>query len=106
MTAIGKGDFVEFIGAPKGYVNPPGAPGVGGLLTPGSVHRVTEVGRQCVDGAGQIWDSLRIPGLPLNAEGRMASVPVAAFKPISGGERGMFDHMLKLDAPNREHVAA
>lgn len=28
------------------------------------------------------------------------------FRPISGGERGMFDHMLKLDAPTKEPVAA
>lgn len=33
---------------------------------------------------------------------------VEAWRPISGGERGMFDHMLKAptDAPNKEPVEA
>lgn len=107
MTAIGKGDWVEFVGKPAGYVNPgPKAPTIAALLTPGSVHLVLEVGRQCVDGAGQIWDSLVIPGMPLNAQGRISSVPAAAFKPISGGRKGMFDDMLTMGIPAGELVAA
>lgn len=107
MSAIGPGDWVEFVGKPDGYVNPgPNAPSVRNVLIPGSVYLVLEVGRRVRDGAGQIWDSIAVRGAPVLPSGRIVAVPLDAFKPISGGSRGMFDHMLKLDAPRKEPVAA
>lgn len=106
MTAIGKGDFVEWIGLPADYVL------AGGLLIwnppVGSIHIVDEVGRRCGDAAGRAWDSIRVRGMPLySRRGRPFSAPLAGFRPISGGKPGMFNELLKAptDAP-REPVVA
>lgn len=96
MSAIGPGDWVEFIGRPDGYVNPAlEIVSVRGVLIPGAIYPVLEVGRRVRDGAGQIWDSIVVRGAPLRPDGRITAVPLAAFKPVSGGRPGMFAHLLK-----------
>lgn len=77
---ISPGDWVEFIGSPQGYTSPPG---VRHNYVVGSLYRVAETGRRCLDGAGVVWSSIRIVGMPTrSAAGRELSVPVAAFRPI------------------------
>lgn len=90
MTAIGRGDFVECIDARPRHAE------LKATLTLGAIYRVRGI-TPCGQG---IW----LVGM--ESSGWMGAYYFDRFRPISGGARGMFDHMLKLDAPNREHVAA
>lgn len=92
MSDIGPGDFVEYVGKPEGYVNGSGLEWKPGL---GSVHQVMSVGHRCLDGAGNIWESIRVPGLPPGRRGRQTSVPVAAFRPIYRPKPDAFADLLK-----------
>ena len=56
---------------------------------------------------GEEGDGFTLRGVALPGEqGMLSAFCPCGWKPISGGERGMFDHMLKLDAPSKEPVAA
>lgn len=98
MTAIGKGDFVE----PLDNHDPDD---FGDGITKGRVYQVEMVdhdGGICTD-CGDEGAIIQLVGVR-TFEG--AGWCYCHLRLISGGERGMFDHMLKLDAPNREPVAA
>lgn len=98
MSAIGPGDWVEFVGKPDGYVNPTT---VLNTFEVGSVYCVSEVGRRCVDGAKQIWESIRLKGFPaVNRMGRPTSFPMVAFRPIYRPKPDAFTDLLKI--PTKE----
>lgn len=97
---IGPGDFVEFVGPPRGHTPAPSGFGLSRLV-PGAVYRVTEVGRRCADGAGRVWDSLRVAGMVTVSpvDGHPISVPVAAFRPIYR-PKSIFIEQLTAPAPS------
>lgn len=93
---IGPGDWVEFVGAPTGYVPVGGGPS----YKIGALYLVTEVGRRCRDGAGKVWPSLRVAGKATHdAEGFSRSVPTAAFRPIYRPKSSLIES-LKQPAPS------
>ena len=99
MTAIGKGDFVECIDSSGNW--PPGE-----ALHEGSLYVVNEVGLDPIDDVTILFLEGMERRIATAFWGYRVGYGLERFRPISGGERGMFDHMLKLDAPNREPVAA
>lgn len=102
--AIGPGSLVEVVDAsPPRLI--PGWPEQS-LLAPlvaGDIH-IVELLIVGSDGGMTIsTDKAPLVFLPC---GKSEAYMVERFRPISGGSRGKFDHMLKLDAPSKEPVAA
>lgn len=100
--AIGPGAFVEAIRPYAEVGISPGDVRVVDEIIPS--HRfISSLCRHC----GEHGDGFTLRGvvLPSRLIKPDAFCP-CGWRPISGGERGMFDHMLKLDAPSKEPVAA
>lgn len=98
MSAIGPGDWVEAITDRVHYD--------GFAISVGSLYRISSAWPQ--HRMNRVCDDCNQPngGLSLVGHSEDLAWCPCHFKPISGGERGMFDHMLKLDAPSKEPVAA
>lgn len=94
---IGVNDWVQFLGRPEGYVNPPGP----SHYTIGGIYRVTAIGLRCVDGAGNEWPALRTANLPLvSPRGKRMAAPVAAFRKIEPPRPELLESLLrKADTP-------
>lgn len=108
MSAIGPRDFVEC--APRAdrprEVSMKDLSVKGAYPKPGGIYQVRQCGWYRAIG-GKVTPGIRLVGIVVSLPGHPDAWFCADdFRPISGGERGMFDHMLKLDAPSKEPVAA
>lgn len=93
MSAIGPGDWVEWLGYPNGHA---GNTHVASSLQRGCIYCVTEIGRFCQTADGTIWPSIRVSGVSTHdADGIPVSYPVAGFRPIYRPKSELIEQLLR-----------
>lgn len=101
MEVIGPGVFVEVIDASPPIHKPGWPPCALPLLVAGDIHVVDDIFEHADGGLALSTDKAPIV---IYADGKADAYCAERFRPISGGEPGMFSDLLKLPtrAPTKE----